>query len=406
VRSTRWLWTVLLFVGLAACSADVQETGGRAGTPSGSPSTTWSATQTPTPSPTPSPTPRTRRERIRAVLRDQTPNADEVIALAKTPMAWTRARDTLLVEYWLTYPGFWPESPAVVATQVRDRRGKLLGEWVEDADAGAPSYWPAGRDLVGLTWSGDRPVLVRDGSPTPLTRVRGTRAKAPGDIRFGRGWLLDPAAKTVTRERLPGCRQDSIRTDLRGRVWCLDHPKEQIAWSADDGRTWTRHTLSDSYFDYCDGGALGSDLEVRDDVVAIGLWRADFSLDRGATWHDVPLPWRLVGLHHERPLADNCTQVTPLRDGRLVIGYYRFAVATDATNTRFKLIYTPRHTRFANVQEGVVVAVSRRPYGETFVSYDGAETWLPLRLPALLGWLSLDPWTGCCSNGVARRVRT
>jgi len=308
------------------------------------------------------------------VLRDRTPDADEVIALAKTPRAWTRGRDTLLVEYWLTRPGFW-DSPAVVAMQVLDRRGRVLGRWVEDPQVGSRDYWPAGRDFVGLSWYGDRPVLARGGSLIPLTQVRGTHARKPGDIRFGRGWLLSPATKTVTRERLPGCRQDSIRTDLRGWVWCLDRPKEQIAWSADEGRTWARHTLSDSYFEYCDGGALGSDLEVRGDVVAIGLWRADFSLDRGTTWHDVLLPWRMVGLHHERPEADNCTQVTPLSDGRLVIGFFRFAVATDPTNTRFTLIRTPRHTRFATVQEGVVVAVSRRPYGETFVSYDGAETW-------------------------------
>jgi hypothetical protein len=73
-----------------------------------------------------------------------------------------------------------------------------------------------------------------------------------------------------------------------------------------------------------------------------------------------------------------------LRDGRLVIGYFRFAVAADATNTRFKLIRTPRHTQFADVHEGVLVAVSRRPYGETFASYDGAETWQRLRLRSLL----------------------
>jgi len=29
-----------------------------------------------------------------------------------------------------------------------------------------------------------------------------------------------------------------------------------------------------------------------------------------------------------------------------------------------------------------------------------------LAVPAEVSGLSLDPWTGCCSNGVARRVRT
>jgi len=374
VCSKRWVSTVLLFVGLAACTGDVQETGGEASATSRSPSTTLSATQTPTPLPTPSPTPLTRRQRIRAVLRDQTPDADEVIALAKTPTSWTRGRNTLLVEYWLARQAYW-DDPAAVAVQVLDRRGRVLGQWAEDPEVGSRDYWPAGRDFVGLPSYAGGPVLARDGSLIPLTQVRGTRPRKPGDIRFGRGWLLDPAAKTVARERLPGCRQDSIRTDLRGWVWCLDRHKEHIAWSADEGRTWSRHTLSDSYFEYCDGGTLGSDLVVLGNVVAIGLWRADFSLDRGTTWHDVPVPWRMAGLHHERPEADDCTQVTPLSDGRLVIGYFRIAVATDPTNTLFRIIRTPRRTHFAAMQEGVVVAVPHRPYGETFVSYDGAETW-------------------------------
>jgi hypothetical protein len=233
--------------------------------------------------------------------------------------------------------------------------------------------------------AGRKPQLIGAGRSTELTRVRGTRLFGRGDIRFGPGWLLDPVAKTVTRERLAGCRRDSIHTDARGWIWCLDPKKKHVAWSRDGGTTWERHPLSDSYFEYCSGGTLGADLTVQGHVVTIGLWRADFSLDRGRSWQHVALPVDLVGAYQENPFGDaRCTRVKPLADGRLVIDYFRVAVAHDATNTRFSLIRTPPRTRFVDVHEGVLVAASRRPYGDRFASYDGGRTWRPIRINALL----------------------
>lgn len=368
------LVTLLLLLGAAAvaCTARDAETAG--GLSPTSPTSSGGAAQ-PSEEASP-PSPRETRQQIRAMLRDPAPEVDDVVALSGGPTGWIVGRQGMVIEHAVTYPVNWPfDTGAVVAVQVVDKSGRVLGEWVDlDSRREVRTYWPAGADFVGLPHRGRKALLVRDGAPVPLTVVPGSRAAAGSDVRFGPGWLLDSATRTVTRERVPGCRPDSVRVDLRARIWCLDPRKSNLAWSDDGGRRWDRRQLSTSYFAWCDGGTLGSDLEVLGDVVAIGLWRADFSLDRGRTWADVSLPWRLAAGFQGGTAAD-CTRVEPLADGRLVMSYFSAAVATDPTNTSFHPLRTPHDTMFTDVQEGVLEAASNRPFAERFVSFDGGTTW-------------------------------
>jgi hypothetical protein len=374
MRLKRWLSTGLLVTLMTACTAeDAPEPRTRGDSPTASADVSTAR-------------PLTARERVRAVVRDRTPDPDDVIALAKTPMAWTRGTDTILVEY-----GLFARNAEVIAAQVVDRRGRVRHEWIAPETDDFREYWPVGRDYVGMSGlygmepHGPPPVLMRDGAPVPLRKLRGARPARPGEMRFGRGWLLDRAAGTVSQERFPGCRQDSIRVDEHRRVWCLDDQKTQIFWSDDGGRTWARHALSDSYFEYCDGCALGAELMMQDDAVGVALYRADFSLDRGRTWHDVDLPLALIGA--DRGIDGsfpNCTFSGILSDGRLVIGHLGDAVATDPSNTQFARVRPPRGAPYIGTQEGVLVADSESPLGKRFVSYDGGVTWQPPRVSALV----------------------
>lgn len=315
------------------------------------------------------------------VLRDRTPDVREIVELAKVPTDWSRSGDTLLVSYALMPAGL-PGEPAVQALQVLDRRGRVTGQWAEYWPL---DYWAVPGGFVGMTTRssgrGVHPMLVRGGVPSPLTEIKGARAARSGEVRFGQGWLLDEEAMTVTREKIEGCRPGSIRIDTRGRIWCLNRPKTEMAWS-EDGQSWTRHQLSTSYTEFCDGGARGSDLEVVGDVVAIGLWRADVSLDRGATWGDVELPFRLVGAHRGAGGSfPNCTNVGPLPDGRLVMSYFGTAIADDATNTSWTMLSTPLGTTYAGRIEGALLAAPRRPFADGWlVSYDAGDTWRPLTI--------------------------
>jgi hypothetical protein len=159
-----------------------------------------------------------------------------------------------------------------------------------------------------------------------------------------------------------------------------------VSWS-DDGKAWTRHTLSTSYRSLCDGGAVGADLEILADRVVIGLWRADFTSNRGRTWRDVALPFRMVGANDGigTPYDADCTHVDLMRDGRLHMSYFRHAVATDESATTFVRVARPSNAGRVNYRtyEGILVAPLRRQHGERVVSYDGAH-WRPLRVRALL----------------------
>jgi hypothetical protein len=392
-----YLVGVLLIGVVSACTSKedsepntAPSTGPAASPPGASPSTA-------APAPSSTPTPTTDAQRVRALLRDPAPRADEVISVAKAPRAWTRARDRLLVQYGVAGPFLGSDAVELAAVQVLDRRGRVRGEWVEGgAGQAARDYWPVGRQrFAGLPqWdegSGTvKPVLVRDGTLVPLTRVNRPRPARPVDVRFGHGWLLDQAARTITPERRDSCRRDSIRTDVDGGTWCLGLGKQRMYWTHDRGRTWQSHDLSTSYLGFCDGGGRGTDLAVQGDVVAIGLWRADFSFDAGATWQDVSLPYELVGGNPDGIVTSNCTTVVPLPDGRLAISHYKMAVATDPTNTRFELLQLPRGTEFAYVDEGVIVAPPRRRFGDRYVSYDGGTTWQVPRARSLVRHLIPD----------------
>jgi len=367
---------------VTACSDHVDR---RATAPSPSAPASSSTPTQAAPSAAAAPSPAPLGQKIRAVRRDRTPEVRDIVAVAKLPTSWEVASDRVLVGYWMPAPVDWPGPwGAPAAWQVLDRHGRVLGEWVQRGDY---RFVPAGRYFVGLepTFSrglepyGDarRALLVRRGTPSSLTLLPGQRGRRRGEHRVDGGWLVDPSRLTITREELPLCHRGSSRLDPHGRIWCLNRPKDEVLWS-DDGKAWQRHQLSTSYFNYCDGGELGADLEILGDVVTVGLLRADFSVDRGDTWWTVSLPVDQVGAGRPRGTEQNCAQVSPLPDHRLVVSHFGSLVATDASNTRFRDVATPRGTRFAGVQEGVMLAASPRPYGDLFTSFDSGRTWRPL----------------------------
>jgi len=319
------------------------------------------------------------------------PDPVGVIAAAKTPHEWVRGHGRTLLRYVQSPTRWWPEDFGKTAVALVTPRGRVVRRWSPPVRWEALQWWPAGRGFVGVNHYGaltPGPMLLTDGGVTELTPVRGARHHRAGDVRFGKGWLLDRTRTTVTRELLPPTRcAGSALVDLRGRVWCLDRRKRTLSWT-DDGRSWDRHRLSTTYFEYCDGGTLGAEIEVLGDRVAVGLWRADVSGDRGRTWHDVDLPYRLVGAHRVSYSSEaNCTRVSPLSDGRLLLSYFGDAVATSPSNTEFTLLDFPvRRFDYSSVSEGVLVAPQRR-YGERLVSYDGGTTWDELRVRSLLAHL-------------------
>jgi hypothetical protein len=330
---------------------------------------------------------------VRQLQGDRTPSVREILALADAPSVWRVGRDHVLVGYPVTYPADWPAvwGGTPTAWQVLDRHGEVVGQW---AQRGELTFAPAGRHFVGLQ---PRPgfrvtqaygdarnaVLVRHGRPAPLRLVPGERAKRPGDVRTDGGWLVDPARRTITRETLPLCLRGSSRLDEDGRIWCLNGRKDRVLWSG-GGAGWRWHGLSTSYFEWCDGGSTGADLQILGDTVTIGLLRADFSADHGGTWWDVDLPVEMVGAGVPRGYSEqNCAQVAPLADNRLVLHYFGAVVARDASNTEFRKIRTPRNHEFTSVQEGVMTAATREPYGDLLGSFDGGATWRPIRAPDL-----------------------
>jgi hypothetical protein len=325
------------------------------------------------------------------VQRDRSPSVRDILALGKSPTVWRVGRDHVLAGYPVPSRYDWPDPWAgPIAWQVLDRRGEVVGQWAQRAHH---EFVPAGRFFVGLRarfgrtteeyGDASKAILVRRARPERLRLVAGQRDKRTADVRADGGWLIDPTRLTITREALPLCLRGSSRLDSHGRIWCLNRAKDEVLWS-DNGKVWQRHMLSTSYFEWCDGGTTGADLEILDDVVTIGLQRADFSVDRGKTWWTAALPADRVGAGDPRGSSEqNCADVSVLPDNRLVVSYFGSIVASDASNTRFRAVTTPVGTYHVGVrkgtQEGVMLAATRSAYGDLLASYDSGRTWRPLR---------------------------
>lgn len=331
---------------------------------------------------------------VTALVTASGPDPGPIIAAAGDPYAWVHGHGRVLLLYFQMRTRWWPEAemgqPAVALV---DRSAHVLHRWAPGGGL-EMDWWPAGRGFVGMPppWGRREPVLLRARGAVPLVEERGYRPYRETDVRFGHGWLLDPVHRTVTKEDLPRSRcartrsTPSALTDLRGRTWCLDPRRGTLSWT-DDGRAWTRHRLASRHFEYCDGGTAGAQVAVLGRQVAVGLWRADFSADRGRTWRDVDLPFELVGAHQgDGGSFPNCTWVSTLKDGRLVLEYFGLAVATSVDNTAFELVDPPARTLHPYAVEGVLVAPHRQ-YGRRLVSYDGGDTWRAFHTPDLLAHL-------------------
>lgn len=318
------------------------------------------------------------------------PDPAAVVAAAGAPDGWVRGRERVLMTYSVPRAEV-RDTGARQAVVLVSRGGEVLGRWASDRPSWRWLEWrPAGGGFVGTSPYGRTRLLVGPGGMTGLSLEQGSRPYRHGDVRFGEGWLLDRAGRTLARERLPRDRcRGGVEVDLRSRTWCLDEDKQVVSWT-DDHEAWTSHALSTSHFQWCDGGDTGADLQVLGEQVVVGLYRADFTHDRGLSWHDVDLPFEMVGAHQGQGSSfPNCTTVTPLRDGRLVLSYFGTAVATDASNTTYALADFDQRYRVRNLAEGVLAGV-RRGTREPFASYDGGTTWVPLRVPELLDTLFDD----------------
>ncbi|GAA1964582.1 hypothetical protein GCM10009798_25990 [Nocardioides panacihumi] len=314
-----------------------------------------------------------------------------MIAGARTPYTWVRGHGRALLVYSKMPRRWWPSVDlGPFAVSLVDRDGSVLRRWTQPLDWGELDWAPVGRGFIGLepyAARGDA-VYVSARGITVLTRVRARRAYRVGDVAFGRGLLLDRTSRTVSTERLPKLCRGSATVDLRGRLWCLDGPRRVLSWT-DDHVSWTRHRLSTGYRWECDGGSLGSEPAILADNVVIGLWRADFTTDGGRSWHDVALPFDMVGATDGigTPYDANCTQVDVLRDGRLHLSYFTHAVATSVENTAFAPVTGPRGAADQiewNAPEGILAAPLRHRYGHRVVSYDGGVHWRPLRVRRLV----------------------
>lgn len=317
------------------------------------------------------------------------PDPAAVVAAAGAPVGWVRGPERALLAYRVPR-GDRRDVGGSAALVLLTSEGEVLGRWASDRSSWASLDWsPAGRAFVGASRYGRTRLLVRPGGITELREERGRRTFRHGDTRFGQGWLLDAARTRIARELLPRDRcGGDVEVDLRGRTWCLDEEKRVVSWT-DDHETWTSHQLSTSHLEYCDGGTTGAELELLGDQVVIGLWRADFSQDRGLTWHDVDLPYSADGAFRSGSVP-NCTELTTLVDGRLLFSHFGNFVATDASNTAFVPFDFPSGLRWFEQLEGVLVGVRRGKTGPD-VSYDGGTTWVPLRVPELLGRLFAEP---------------
>jgi hypothetical protein len=232
------------------------------------------------------------------------------------------------------------------------------------------AYWRAWR----VTSAGEVMKTAFGGGPTePM----------PGDILLGAGYrhgsLFRPSTNQIHGHAIGPPGASISHVDGHGVWWARGQPQngQTVVYSAVPGESWSKHLIGE-YSDppigcVCDPyfGPFG-----RGSVIVVnGLDLSHVSLDYGRTWRtwelDKMLPFRQAQERNRQP------QVASLRDGRLIIGYFQFGVARDATNQSFV-----QYSDYAGVprrllwQAGLTDELMYRP-GQA--SPDGGHTWLPYR---------------------------
>jgi hypothetical protein len=214
------------------------------------------------------------------------------------------------------------------------------------------------------------------GVATALRLVRRSVAVKRGDVfaPIGRAaWIFRPGTSHLMRpQAVPGAR--ITHADGQGRLWALGKPEggRAVVFSAVPGEPWSKHVLG-SFSNTALGCACDTwpgPLGRGSVIVVAGNPLQHLSTDYGRTWTTYDLanstPYTTV-LREQRLPA-----VSAMPDGRIVIGYFDYWVASDPTNTTFTKLADPDQAVWGSGIE------DRLDFHDGKVSPDGGKTWVPL----------------------------
>ena len=211
-----------------------------------------------------------------------------------------------------------------------------------------------------------------------LTRLRLDRRRAeprPGDLLlegYYRLALFRPATRTLYGRVARPAGTGLTDVDGRGTWWALGDSDagQRVVWTARPGEPWVRRLIGP---DLSGSGSCTCqwqpDVRGRGAVVVVDSGAVQsISHDYGATWRTIDLdatePFRTTYANLRLPLT------SALPDGRVVTGYMRWWVATDATNASFRRIGLRSSAMWrAGLTSGAVIRAGR-------LSVDGGRSWL------------------------------
>jgi hypothetical protein len=273
------------------------------------------------------------------------------------------------------------EAPS--AYRIFDQHGRVTAQGlVESPRHGVYEVFAHKGGFLLLSWADRRAWRVTStGEATKASFGGRPTEPMPGDILLGDGYkdasLFRPSTNRIHRHAIGPAGASVSHVDGHGVWWAMGKPEngQTVVYSAVPGEPWSKHLIGESSDPHagcvCDPrvGPLG-----RGPVIVVnGSELSHVSLDYGRTWrtwelHDM-LPFRQARERLRPP------QVASLPDGRLLIGYFQYGLATDPTNQSFV-----EYAQYAELpkrvlwQAGLIDELLYRP-GQA--SPDGGHTWLP-----------------------------